>query len=117
MRRLALLLLVGFICLAAGFYAGTEMCQRGRTASAQAALHRASEALTVGRRDEALQYAFAAIDRNPDLYAAYEVAGDAVAAQKHHELAGHFYRAALLGISQDGRLRVQAKLAALSADP
>jgi len=68
MRRLALVLLVGFICLAAGFYAGSAMCQRGRTASGQAALQRASEALTVGRRDEALEYAFAALDRNPDLY-------------------------------------------------
>lgn len=117
MRRLALVLLVGFVCLAGGFYAGHEACQRGRTASAQAALQRASEALTVDRRDEALQYAFAALDRNPDLYAAYEVAGDAVATQQHQELARHFYGAALLGIGQDGRARVQTKLAALRADP
>ena len=117
MRRLALVLLVGFICLAGGFYAGSATCQRGRTASGQAALQRASEALTVGRRDEALEYAFAALDRNPDLYAAYEVAGDAVATQRRNELARHFYRAALSGIGQDGRARVQAKLAALRADP
>ena len=117
MRRLALVLLVGFVWLPAGFYAGSAACRRGRTASAQAALQRASEALTVDRRDEALEYAFAALDRNPDLYAAYEVAGDAVATQRHHELARHFYRAALLGTGQDDRARVQAKLAALRADP
>ena len=117
MRRLALVLLVGFICLAGGFYAGSATCQRGRTASGQAALQRASEALRVGRRDEALEYAFAALDRDPDLSVGYEVAGDAVATQQHNELARHFYRAALGGSGQSGRARVQAKLAALSADP
>ena len=117
MRTLALVLLVGLLCLAGGFFAGSGACQRARTAGAQAALHRASEALTVGRQDEALQYSFAALDRDPDLWAAYEVAGDAVATQHHNELAWHFYRAALIGISPDGRARIQAKIAALSADP
>jgi Tfp pilus assembly protein PilF len=117
MRTLALVLLVGVICLAGGFYAGSEACYRGRMASAQAALHRAGEALTVGRRDEALEYAFAAIDRDPELYAAWEVAGDAVATEQHNGLARHFYRAALAGIGQGGRARIQAKLAALSAEP
>ena len=117
MRTLALVLLVGLLCLAGGFFAGSEACQRARAAGAQAALHRASEALTAGRQDEALQYSFAALDRDPNLWAAYEVAGDAVATQHHNELARHFYRAALIGIGPDGRARVQAKLAALSADP
>ena len=117
MRTLALVLLVGLICLAGGFYAGSEACQRARIAGAQTALHRASEALTVGRHDEALQYAFAALDRDPALYAAYEVAGDAVATEQHNGLARHFYRAALNGVGQDGRARIQAKLAALSTDP
>ena len=117
MRTLALVLLVGLLCLAGGFLAGSEACQSARTAGAQAALRRASEALTVARRDEALEYAFAALDRDPDLWAAYEVAGDAVATQQHNELARHFYRAALIGLGPDGRARVQAKLAALSADP
>ena len=117
MRTLALVSLVGLIGLAAGYYAGSEACQRARVAGAQAALHRASEALTVGRHDEALEYAFAALDRDPELYAAYEVAGDAVATQQHSVLARHFYRAALAGIGQDGRARIQAKIAALSADP
>ena len=54
MRTLALVLLVGLLCLAGGFFAGSEACQRARTAGAQAALHRASEALAVGRQDEAL---------------------------------------------------------------
>jgi len=117
MRTLALVLLVGLLCLAGGFFAGSQACQRARTAGAQAALHRASEALTVERRDEALEYAFAALDRDPNLWPAYEVAGDAVATQHHNELAGHFYRAALIGLGPDGRARVQAKLAALSADP
>ena len=117
MRTLALVLLVGLICLAGGFYAGSEACQRARIAGAQTALHRASEALTVGRHDEALQYAFAALDRDPAVYAAYEVAGDAVATEQHNRLARHFYRAALNGVGQDGRARIQAKLAALSTDP
>jgi len=117
MRTLALVLLVGVICLAGGFYAGAAACERARMAAAQAALHRASEALTVGRHDEALEYAFAALDRDPELYAAYEVAGDAVASGKHNGLARHFYRAALGRTDRDGRARIQAKLAALSADP
>ena len=117
MRTLALVVLVGVLGLAGGFYAGSEASQRARIAGAQAAIHRASEALTVGRRDEALQYAFAAVDRDPELYAAWEVAGDAVATEHHNELARHFYRAALAGIDPGGRARVQAKLAALSADP
>lgn len=117
MRTLALVVLVGVIALAGGFYTGFEACQRVRLAGAQAALHRASEALTVGRRDEALQYAFAAVDRDPQLYAAWEVAGDAVATGQHNELARHFYRAALAGVGPGGRARIQAKLAALSADP
>jgi hypothetical protein len=117
MRTLALVLLVGLACLAGGFFAGSAACQRARTAGAQAALRRASEALTVGRQDEALQYSLAALDRDPDLWAAYEVAGDAVTTQHHNELGRNFYRAALIGIDLDGRARVRGKLAALSAEP
>jgi hypothetical protein len=40
--------------------------------------------MSVGRRDEVLEYAFAAVDRDPQLYAAYELAGDAVATQRHN---------------------------------
>ena len=117
MRTLALVLLVGLTCLAGGFYAGSEACHREWTAGAGAALHRASEAQAVGRSDEALQYAFAALDRDPELYAAYEVAGDAVAAGQPNGLARHFYRAALNATDPEGRARVQAKLARLAADP
>ena len=133
MRTLALVLLVGLIGLAGGFYAGSEAGQRARVAGAQAALRRATEAITVGRSDEALQFAFAALDRDPELYGAYEVAGDAVAMPRHDELARHFYRAALGGVDKGGkaesadftaasppavvRARLQAKLAALSAVP
>ena len=73
--------------------------------------------LSAPRVSNESEFAFAALDRNPDLYAAYEVAGDAVATQRRNELARHFYRAALSGIGQDGRARIQAKLAALSSDP
>ena len=128
MRTLALLLLVGLVCLAGGFYAGAAACQRAHIVSGEAALRRANEALAVGRQDEALQYAFAALDRNPDLYGAYEVAGDAVAARQRNELARHYYRAALGGVGKGGRAapgrdpageraRIQSKLAALSRDP
>jgi Tfp pilus assembly protein PilF len=117
MRTLAVVLLVALICLAGGFYAGSEACHRGWTEGAQAALHRASEAQTVGRADEALQYAFVALDRDPELYAAYEVAGDAVAAGQHNGLARHFYRAALNTTDPEARARAQAKLAALSTGP
>ncbi len=132
MRTLAVVLLVGAICLAGGFYAGSAACQRSRVASAQAALRRATEALTVGRQDEALQYAFAALDRDPELYAAYELAGDAIATQPHNQLPRHFYRAALGAIGQGAagdpgavpdaqaaaqRARIQAKLAALGTGP
>jgi Tfp pilus assembly protein PilF len=132
MRRLALVLLVGVICVAAGFYAGSAACERSRASSAAAALRRANEAMTVGRRDEALEYAFAAVDRDPELTAAYEVAGDAVAQQRRNELAGHFYRAALGGLGKPGatasnasttsrleleRARIQAKIDALGSAP
>jgi Tfp pilus assembly protein PilF len=131
MRRLALVLLVGLLCLGGGFYAGSAVSESGRAASAQAALRRATEAMTVGRRDEALEYAFAAVDRDPELYAAYEVAGDAVATQQHNELPRHFYRAALLGVGKgagslpgapqgssatEQRSRIEAKLAALNSE-
>jgi len=78
MRTVAVVLLVSVICLAGGFFAGSAACHRSRVASAQAALRRASEAMTAGRRDEVLEYAFAAVDRDPQLYAAYELAADAV---------------------------------------
>jgi len=129
MRTLAPLLLVGFICLAGGFYAGWAAGSRAHIASAEAALQRASEALTVGRGDEALQYAFAALDRDPELSSAYELAGDAIAAQPPQTLAGHYYRAVLAvgkgkGATAAGakelaaqRARIQAKIAALNLDP
>ena len=127
MRTLAVVLLVGVICIAGGFYAGSVACQRARVASAQAALRRASEAMSVGRQDETLEYAFAALDRDPDLYAAYELAGDALETQERARLSRH-YLAALGGIGKgtparpDGnpqsqvaaqRARIQAKIAAL----
>jgi Tfp pilus assembly protein PilF len=128
MRTIAVVLLVGVICLAGGFFAGSATWHGSHVASAQAALRRASEAMTVGRRDEVLEYAFAAVDRDPELYAAYELAGDAVATQRHNELATHFYRAALAGVGNGGvaapgtgdpgteamqRARIRAKIAAL----
>jgi Tfp pilus assembly protein PilF len=114
MRTLALVLPIGLVCLAAGFYSGTAMCQRDRALSAHAALERAMAAISVGRRDEALQYAFAALDRDPELYPAYEVAGDAVSAGRRSELPRHFYRAALGHADESGRARIQAKIAALA---
>ena len=130
MRTIAVVLLVGVICLAGGFFAGSATCHRSHVASAQAALRRASEAMSVGRRDEAVEYAFAAVDRDPQLYAAYELAGDAVATQRHNELATHFYRAALAGVGEGRveapgagepgtaavqRARIRAKIAALGS--
>jgi Tfp pilus assembly protein PilF len=128
MRTLALLLLVGLVCLAGGFYAGSAACQRAHIASGVAALQRASEAMAVGRQDEALENAFAALDRNPDLYGAYELAGDAVAARHRSGLARHYYRAALGGLDKGGRstagsdfagerARIQSKVTALSSEP
>jgi Tfp pilus assembly protein PilF len=128
MRTVAVMLLVGVICLAGGFFAGSAACHKSRVVSAQAALRRASEAMTAGRRDEVLEYAFAAVDRDPQLYAAYELAGDAVATQRHNELAAHFYRAALGGVGKGSeeapgagnpatvaaqRARLRAKITAL----
>jgi len=116
MRTLAAVLLVGVICIAGGFYAGSAACQRARVSSAQAALRRAAEAMTVGRQDETLEYAFAALDRDPQLDGAYELAGDVIAAPRHNELARHFYRAALRGAGNVQRARIQAKIAALGSD-
>jgi hypothetical protein len=114
MRTLATVLLVGIICLTGGYYAGSEVCQRARVSGAPAALRRASEALSVGRQDEALEFAFAALDRDPGLYAAYELAGDAVATQQRNALPRHFYRAALAGAGNAvQRARIQEKIAAL----
>jgi hypothetical protein len=83
--------------------------------------------MTAGRRDEVVEYAFAAVDRDPQLSAAYELAGDAVATQRHNELAAHFYRAALGGVGKGSeqasgadpgtaevqRTRIRGKIAAL----
>ena len=114
MRTLAMVLLVGLVCLTGGYYAGSELCQRVRVSSAAAALRRATEALSVGRQDEALQFAFAALDRDPDVYAAYELAGDAIATQQHNALPRHLYRAALAGAGNAmQRTRIQEKIAAL----
>jgi Tfp pilus assembly protein PilF len=112
MRTLALVVSIGILCLAAGFYTGATVRERERMRGAHAALERATAALSVGRRDEALQFAFAALDRDPELYAAYEVAGDAVGGQRN-ELSRHFYRAALGHADPPGRARIQAKIAAL----
>ena len=115
MRTLAVALPVGILCVAGGFYAGSLACHRARQAGAHVALQRATEAMRVGRRDEALQFAFAALDRDPALYAAYELAGDAVATEQRNELPRHFYRAAL-GTARPGeRVRIEAKIAALGA--
>jgi hypothetical protein len=114
MRALAAVLPVGVICLSGGFYLGSAAADRARLAGARPALQRAQEAMSVGRRDETLEYAFAALDRNPELYPAYEVAGDAVSAGRRSELAGHFYRAALGHADEPGRARIQAKIAALT---
>jgi len=115
MRALAVALPVGILCVAGGFYAGSLACHRARQAGAHVALQRATEAMRVGRRDEALQFAFAALDRDPALYAAYELAGDAVATEQRNELPRHFYRAAL-GTARPGeRVRIEAKIAALGA--
>jgi hypothetical protein len=109
-----MVLLVGIICLTAGYYAGSEACQRARVSGAPAALRRAAAALSVGRQDEALQFAFAALDRDPRLYAAYELAGDAVATQPHNALPRHLYRAALAGAANAmQRTRIEQKIAAL----
>jgi hypothetical protein len=129
MRTFAPLLLVGFICVAGGFYAGWAAGSRAHGASAAAALQRASEALTVGRGDETLEYAFAALDRDPELFSAYELAGDAIATQRPQILARHYYHAALGGVGKgrgaaagaqelaERRARIQAKIAALNLDP
>jgi len=116
MRTLALVLPVGVICLASGVYAGVTACHSARVAGAHAALQRATQAMTVGRRDEALEFALAALDRDPKLYAAYEVAGDALGAQQRNELPRHFYRAALGAAGPAERARIQAKIAALGAE-
>ena len=113
MRTLAVALPVGILCVAGGFYAGSVACHRVRQAGAHVALQRATEAMKAGRRDEALQFAFAALDRDPTLYAAYELAGDAVAPQQRNELPRHFYRAALATARPGERARIQAKIAAL----
>jgi Tfp pilus assembly protein PilF len=124
-RTLAVVLLVGVICVAGGFYAGSATSQRARVASAQAALRRATEAMTVGRGDEALEYAFAALDRDPQLYAAYELAGDVVETQQRARLSRHYYLAALGGLGNGTpagpavaaqRARIQAKIAALGSE-
>lgn len=114
MRALAVVLPVGVVCLAGGFFLGSVAADRAHLAGARPALQRAQEAISVGRRDEALEYAFAALDRNPELYPAYEVAGDAVSAGRRSELARHFYRAALGPADESGRARIQAKIAALT---
>jgi Tfp pilus assembly protein PilF len=111
MRTLALVVSIGILCLAAGFYTGSALRDRERVSGARAALERARAALSVGRQDEALEFAFAALDRDPELYAAYEVAGDAVGGQRN-ELSRHFYRAALGHADPPGRARIQAKIAA-----
>ncbi|MGN6451636.1 MAG: hypothetical protein ACTHL7_00960 [Steroidobacteraceae bacterium] len=61
MRALALALAVGILCIAGGFYAGSVACHRARQAGAHVALQRATEAMKVGRQDEALQFAFVAL--------------------------------------------------------
>lgn len=116
MRALAVVLPVGILCVASGFYAGSAACQRSGRAGAHVALERATEAIKVGRQDEALQFAFAALDRDPKLYTAFELAGDAVAAQRRNELPRHFYRAALAVASPEERARIQAKIAALGEE-
>jgi Tfp pilus assembly protein PilF len=113
MRTLAVVLAVGVICLISGVYVGSAACHSARVAGAHAALERATPAMTAGRRDEALEFALAALDRDPKLYAAYELAGDAVGAQQRNELPRHFYRAALGGAGPRERARIEAKIAAL----
>jgi hypothetical protein len=110
MRTVILLVLVGVICLVGGFYAGSAATERARLAGAEAALLSANRALTADRPDQALQCAFAAIDRNPDLYSAYEVAGDAIAKQHDGALSRNFYNAALKELVKNHRSPVAGSL-------
>lgn len=110
MRTITLLILVGVICSVGGFYAGSAATERARASGAEAALLSADRALTANRPDQALQYAFAAIDRNPALYSAYELAADAIAKQHDGDLPRHFYNAALEELVKNRRSPVAGQL-------
>jgi hypothetical protein len=110
MRTFVLPFIVGIACLAGGFYIGSATAEKARMEGANAALLSANQAMREARPDRAVQYAFAALDRNPDLYSAYELAGDAVA--KHHdsELPRRFYTAALDELEKNRRSPVAGAL-------
>ena len=103
MRTFGLVSITALIGVAFGLSVGLVITQKTRLSGAESALLRASEALTVGRNDEALEYALAAIDRNPDLYPAYELAGDAIAEQQNSGVQKHLYRAALAELGRTRR--------------
>jgi hypothetical protein len=109
-RRFGLVAITGLIGVALGLSLGLFVTQKSRLSGAQAALVRASEAISVGRNDEALEYALAAIDRNPDLYPAYELAGDAIAEQQNSVVRKHLYRAALAELARTRRSPVAGAL-------
>jgi hypothetical protein len=95
-RQCLWILLALTVGLVAGGSAGVifaEHQQRGQ--GADAALLQADQSFRNHKPAEALQLAFAAIDRRPDFPAAYELSGDILANAKSHDLAESFYQQSL----------------------
>jgi tetratricopeptide (TPR) repeat protein len=134
MRNAWMLILVGLVIgTIGGTFIGTTLAERANVAAGEAALLRADNALRAGKYEDALQFAYAAIDRNPMLYSAFELAGDAIAKQSRTDSIVQHYRRAydLVGQSREGavlrkltesevraeRDRLRTKIAAANGNP
>ncbi|MBS0380785.1 MAG: hypothetical protein JSS29_20080 [Proteobacteria bacterium] len=95
MRSLVLLVVVGIVCLGGGFWIGSATAENAQLKGANAALLEAGRAMTAAHPEKAVQYAFAALDRDPRLYSAYEIVGDAITTEGAKDLQKRFYGEAL----------------------
>ncbi len=93
-------LLAGMV---AGGFGGLGLAERERAESADAALLAAHQAFQAGSYDKAIELAFAATDRRPGFYSAYEVVADSYAKGNEVARARVFYQRSLEALeAKDG---------------
>jgi tetratricopeptide (TPR) repeat protein len=102
-RKVLLGVVVGLLAgVVAGGFGGLALAERERAESADAALLAAHQAFQAGSYDKAIELAFAATDRRPGFYSAYEIVADSYAKGNDGARARAFYQRSLEALGANG---------------